>query len=117
MFKGLGGLGGLGDLGKMMQQAQEMQAKMGELHDRLETIEVEGEAGAGMVKARCTAKGAVRGVTIDPSLIKPDEKEVLEDLITAAVNDAQSRAQERAEAEMKELTAGLPLPPGMKMPF
>lgn len=103
-------------MGKLMKQAQEMQAKMAEMQQRLETIEVEGAAGAGMVTATCTAKGAVRGVRIDPSLMKPDDKEVLEDLIVAAVNDAQDKARERAAEEMKEITAGLPIPPGMGMP-
>lgn len=111
----LKGLGGLGDIGKMMKQAQEMQAKMAELQQKLESIEVEGVAGAGMVRAVCTAKGVLKAVTIDPSLMKPEEAEVAQDLIVAAVSDAQAKAQERAQAEMQELTSsmGLPLPPGM----
>ena len=113
----LKGLGGLGDFGKVMQQAQEMQAKMAEMQERLETIEVEGSAGAGMVTAVCTAKGALRRVAIDPSCMTGGEKEVLEDLIVAAVNDAQTKAQARAQEEMKELTAGLPLPPGLNLPI
>lgn len=110
MFKGLGALG---DIGKVMKQAQEMQAKMAELQERLETIEVEGVAGAGMVRAVCTAKGMLKAVRIDPSLMKPDEAEVAQDLIVAAVADAQEKARERSQQEMQEITAGLPLPPGM----
>ena len=113
----LKGLGALGDIGQMMKQAQEMQAKMAEIQERLETIEVEGAAGAGMVTAVCTAKGALRRVAIDPSCLGSEDKEVLEDLIVAAVNDAQAKAQARAQDEMKELTAGLPLPPGVNLPF
>ncbi|MCI4661596.1 MAG: YbaB/EbfC family nucleoid-associated protein [Neomegalonema sp.] len=110
----LKGLGGLGNMGKIMQQAQELQTKMAELQTRLEEIEVEGQAGAGMVKALVTCKGALRRVEIDPSLLgNADEKEVLEDLVVAAVNDAQTKAAERAQQEMQELTAGLPIPPGM----
>ncbi|MEO0717786.1 MAG: YbaB/EbfC family nucleoid-associated protein, partial [Pseudomonadota bacterium] len=92
----LKGLGALGDMGKIMKQAQEMQAKMAEMQERLEAIEVEGSAGAGMVTATCTAKGALRGIALDPSMMKPEDKEVLEDLIVAAVNDAQEKAKERA---------------------
>lgn len=111
MFKGLG------DMGKLMQQAQQMQAKVQEAHERLESIEVEGEAGAGLVKARATAKGALRGLSIDPSLFVPEEREVVEDLIVAAVKDAQEKAAARAAEEMSKITEGLPLPPGMKLPF
>ncbi|MEL6979882.1 MAG: YbaB/EbfC family nucleoid-associated protein [Pseudomonadota bacterium] len=113
MMKGLGGLGGLGDIGKMMKQAQEMQAKMAELQQKLETIEVEGSSGAGLVTAICTAKGALKSVTIDPSLMKPEEAEVAQDLVVAAVTDAQEKARERSAQEMQELTQGLPIPPGM----
>ncbi|MFN3260565.1 MAG: YbaB/EbfC family nucleoid-associated protein [Pikeienuella sp.] len=111
MFKGLG------DMGKLMMQAQQMQAKVQEAHERLESIEVEGEAGAGLVKARATAKGALRGLSIDPSLFVPEEREVVEDLIVAAVKDAQEKASARAAEEMAKITEGLPLPPGMKLPF
>lgn len=110
MFKGLGALG---DVGKMMKQAQEMQEKMAEMQARLETIEITGEAGAGLVTATCSAKGALKAVHIDPSLLKPEEAAVAQDLIVAAVADAQSKAQDRAQKEMQELTAGLALPPGM----
>ena len=111
MFKGLG------DMGKLMKQAQEMQTKMAEAQAKLDDIEVEGEAGAGMVKAVATAKGVLKRLTVDPSLFNPDDKEVVEDLIVAAVKDAQEKAQDAQQSEMGKLTEGLPLPPGMKLPF
>jgi DNA-binding YbaB/EbfC family protein len=116
MFKGLGGLG---DMAGMMKKAQEMQAKMAQLQDDLKTITVTGEAGAGLVKATATAKGELTGLDIDPSIFSGDEKEVVEDLILAAIKDAQSRAEDRAKAEMSKLTEELGLPPEMmgKMPF
>lgn len=114
MFKGLGQLG---DMAKVMKQAQEMQGKMGEVQEALAKTIVVGEAGAGMVRARCTAKGDVTGIEIDPSLFVPDDKEVVEDLIVAALKDAQAKAQEKHAEEMKKLTGGIELPPGMKLPF
>jgi nucleoid-associated protein EbfC len=113
----LKGLGQLGDMGKLMRQAQEMQAKMAEAQGRLETIEVEGEAGAGLVKAVASAKGELRRLSIDPSLFKPEEREVVEDLIVAAVKEATARAQAKAQEELSKITEGLNLPPGMKLPF
>lgn len=115
----LKGLGGLGDMAKMLAKAQEIQGKMQELQQRLETIEVQGVAGAGMVKATVTAKGKLSKMDIDPSLMTCDDdaRQVLQDLIVAAVADAQSKAQERAQEEMKELTEGLPLPPGFTPPM
>ncbi len=113
----LKGLGQLGDMAKLMKQAQEMQTRMTDAQARLDTIEVTGEAGAGLVKVTATAKGAVKSVTIDPSLFVPEEREVVEDLITAAIADAQARAAAAAQAEMGKLTEGLDLPPGMKLPF
>jgi DNA-binding YbaB/EbfC family protein len=113
----LKGLGQLGDMAKLMKQAQEVQAKMAEAQARLETIEVEGESGAGLVKAVASAKGELRRLSIDPSLFQPEEREVVEDLIVAAVKEAQARATETAQAEMAKVTEGLPLPPGMKLPF
>ena len=110
-------LKGLGDMGKMMKAAQEMQSKMAEAQARLDEITVTGEAGAGMVVATATAKGDLTGLTIDPTLFNPDDKEVVEDLILAAIKDAQAKASETAQAEMGKLTEGLPLPPGMKLPF
>ncbi len=114
MFKGLGGLG---DMGKMMKAAQEMQGKMAELQDALDTITVTGESGAGLVKATATAKGELTGLDIDPSIFNADDKEVVEDLILAAVKDAQAKAQEKSAEEMKKLTEGLGLPADMKLPF
>ena len=114
MFKGLGGLG---DMAKMMKSAQDMQAKMAEMQDNLETITVTGEAGAGLVKATATAKGELTGLDIDPSIFNGSDKEVVEDLILAAIKDAQSRASDRAQEEMGKIAESLGLPPGMKMPF
>lgn len=111
------GLGQLGDMAKIMKQAQEMQGKMAEAQERLETIEVTGEAGAGMVTATANAKGRIKTLSVDPSLFKPEEREVVEDLIVAAVQDAQARAEVAAKAEMSSVTEGMQLPPGMKLPF
>jgi DNA-binding YbaB/EbfC family protein len=113
----LKGLGGLGDMAKMMKAAQEMQAKMAQLQDEMERITVEGQSGAGLVRATATAKGELTGLSIDPSIFRAEDKDVVEDLILAAVKDAQARAAERAAAEMAKLTEGLGLPPGMKFPF
>lgn len=113
----LKGLGGLGDMAKMMKAAQEMQGKMTEMQEGLERIVVIGESGAGLVKARATAKGELTGLEIDPSIFVASEKEVVEDLILAAIKDAQGKASERAQAEMAKITEGLGLPPGMKLPF
>lgn len=113
----LKGLGQLGDMGKLMKQAQEMQSRMADAQGRLDAIEVTGEAGAGLVRVTATAKGQVRRLAIDPSLFVPEEREVVEDLIVAAVQDAQARAAEAAQAEMTKLTEGLDLPPGLKLPF
>jgi nucleoid-associated protein EbfC len=117
MLKGFGGLGGLGDMAKMMQAAKDMQAKMAEMQEELSKTIVTGESGAGLVKARVTAKGEVTGLEIDASILVPTEKEVLEDLILAAIKDAQSRAAGRSSAELQRLTESLGLPPGMKLPF
>lgn len=114
MFKGLGGLG---DMSKMMKAAQEMQGKMESLQEDLARMTVEGESGAGLVKATATAKGELVGLDIDPSIFNPEEKEVVEDLILAAIKDAQSKAGEKSREEMQKLTEGLGLPPGMNLPF
>jgi len=114
MFKGLGGMG---DMAKMMKAAQEMQGKMAGMQEELEAITVTGESGAGLVKAVATAKGELKSLDIDPSIFDASEKEVVEDLILAAIKDAQSRASERASEEMAKITEGLGLPPGMKLPF
>ena len=111
-------LKGLGDMGKLMKQAQEMQAKMAEATEKMADIEAEGSAGAGMVKATASGQGDVKSLTVDPSLLESaEDKEVLEDLIVAAVNDAIKQAKVAGQAEMAKVTEGLPLPPGMKLPF
>jgi DNA-binding YbaB/EbfC family protein len=113
----LKGLGGLGDMAKMMKAATDMQARMAEMQEMLAQTVVLGEAGAGLVKARATAKGEVTGLDIDPSILVASEKEVVEDLILAAIRDAQGRATARAQQEMAKLAEGMGLPPGMKLPF
>jgi len=113
----LKGLGQLGDMTKMMKAAQEMQTKVTDLQDSLKSITVEGESGAGLVKATATAKGELTGLDIDPSIFDPNEKEVVEDLILAAIKDAQAKAEAKSHAEMSKLTEGMGLPAGMKLPF
>ena len=105
------------NIGNMMKQAQQLQKKMAEAQDKLNEIEVEGTSGGGLVKVTATAKGAFKRIFIDDSLLKTDEKEILEDLIIAAINDAKQKGETVAQEEMKSLTGGLPLPPGMKLPF
>jgi nucleoid-associated protein EbfC len=117
MLKGLGALGGLGDMAKMMKAAQEMQGKLAEMQEELARIVVVGEAGAGLVKARATAKGEVTGLDIDPSILVASEKEVVEDLILAAIHDAQQKAKARSEQEMGKLAEAMGMPPGMKLPL
>ena len=113
----LKGLGGLGDMAKMMAAAKDMQAKMADMQENLGKITVTGESGAGLVKATATAKGDLTGLDIDPSIFVASEKEVVEDLILAAIKDAQRRAQDRAQSEMSRVTQDLGLPPDMKLPF
>jgi hypothetical protein len=113
----LKGLGAMGDMAKMMKAAQEMQGKMAQLQEDMHNIMVEGEAGAGLVKAVCTAKGELKSLDIDPSIFNSDEKEVVEDLILAAIKDAQGKATDRAQKEMSKLTEGMGLPADMKLPF
>jgi DNA-binding YbaB/EbfC family protein len=103
-------------LAGLMQQAQKMQENMKRLQDELASIEVEGQSGAGLVKITMTCKNQVRRVQIDPSLVG-DDKDMLEDLVAAAVNDAVRRAEETSQEEMSSVTAGMPLPPGFKLPF
>jgi DNA-binding YbaB/EbfC family protein len=105
------------DIMGLMKKAGAMQARMAELQAELDTVTVEGFSGGGLVKVTLTAKGALQGVALDPSLLKAEEKEILEDLIVAAHADARKKAEGVMEERMKELTAGLPLPPGMKLPF
>jgi DNA-binding YbaB/EbfC family protein len=117
MLEGLGGLGRLGDMAKMMKTATEMQAKMAELQAELGRTIVLGESGGGLVKARATAKGEVVGLDIDPSILIASEKEVVEDLIIAAIKDAQLRGAARNSAEMQKMAQALGLPADMKLPF
>jgi nucleoid-associated protein EbfC len=105
------------DIMGMMKKAQAMQAKLQEAQDELGHLEVEGASGGGMVTITMTAKGEVNAVRIDPSLMTPADKEILEDLIMAAFSDAKGKADRVATEKMQALTAGLPLPPGMKLPF
>jgi len=113
----LKGLGGLGDMAKMAKAAQDMQGKMAELQANLASIVVVGESGGSLVKARTTAKGEITGLDINPAILVASEKEVVEDLIIAAIRDAQSRATARAQQEMSRLYEGLGLPPDFKLPF
>jgi DNA-binding YbaB/EbfC family protein len=99
----------------LMKQAAQLQSKMEALQNELDTIEVEGAAGGGMVTVKITAKGELKGVKIDDSLFKPDEKEILEDLLIAAHADARRKAEEVMKEKMQALTGGLPIPPGMKL--
>lgn len=105
------------NLGNMMKQAQAMQAKMAEAQAKLEQMTVEGASGGGMVKVLLSGKGEMKGLTIDPNLIDPEDAELLEDLIIAAHNDAKAKSEAMMAEEMKAVTGGLQLPPGMKMPF
>lgn len=116
MLKGLGGLAGLGDMGKMLKAAQEVQGKMTELQAELARTVVVGEAGGGLVKARATAKGEITGLDIDPSILVASEKEVVEDLIIAALRDAQAKGAARGQQEMARLYESLGLPPDFKLP-
>ena len=111
------GLGGFGDMAKMMKAAKDMQDKMGQMQEDMARITVTGESGAGLVRATCTAKGELTALEIDPSIFVPSEKEVVEDLILAAIKDAQRAAEERMQSEMARMTEGLGLPPGIKLPF
>ncbi|SLN24098.1 Nucleoid-associated protein YbaB [Roseovarius albus] len=113
----LKGLGQLGDMAKMMKQAQDMQAKMGQMQEELHNIMIVGESGAGLVKATASAKGELKGLDIDPSIFSPDDKEVAEDLILAAIKDAQSKAAERSQEELGKIAEDLGLPKDMKLPF
>ncbi|CAM4044744.1 YbaB/EbfC family nucleoid-associated protein [Roseateles saccharophilus] len=105
-----------GQLAGLMKQAQAMQDNLKKAQEELANIEVEGQSGAGLVKVVMTCKNEVRRVTIDPSLLD-DDKDMLEDLVAAAFNDAARRAEATSAEKMGKLTAGMPLPPGMKFPF
>jgi nucleoid-associated protein EbfC len=103
------------DMMKLMKQAREMQAKVSAMQEELEQAVTEGQAGAGMVKVTLTGKGVMKSIAIDPSMMKEDEKEILEDLIIAAHNDAMQKNARVMEEKTKSITAGLPIPPGMKL--
>jgi nucleoid-associated protein EbfC len=105
------------NLAGMMKQAQQMQSKMEEMQAKLETLEMTGEAGAGLVQVTLNGKSEMRRVKIDPKLIDPAETEMLEDLIIAAHRDAKGKIEAAAAAEMQKMTGGMNLPPGMKLPF
>ena len=105
---------------EMIQAAQKaaetIQKQMGEAQAKLDSLEVEGVSGGGLVKIRCTAKGRILGVSIDESLIVPEDKQILEDLVTAAFNDARTKADQAANREMQQIQQGMGLPPGLNLP-
>jgi DNA-binding YbaB/EbfC family protein len=105
------------DLNELMKMAQEAQAKLMRAHDELDKVEVQGASGGGLVKVRASAKGRIIGVDIDESMLQPSEKQMVEDLVVAAINDARAKADEAAKGAMEGVTGGLQLPPGFKMPF
>ena len=105
-----------GGIGGLMKQAQQMQENMKKAQEQLAQIEVEGQSGAGLVKALVNCRNEVKRITIDPSLLA-DDKDMLEDLVVAAMNDALRRAEQTSQEKMASVTQGLPLPPGFKMPF
>ena len=105
------------DIMGMMKKAQAMQAKLADAQDELSRLEVEGQSGGGMVRITLTGKGEMKSIQLDPSLLTPTDREMAEDLILAAFADAKGKADRAAAEKMQELTAGLPLPPGMKLPF
>jgi len=105
------------NLANMLREAQKLQQRMNELQERLAALEVEGQAGGGLVKVVLGGKGEIRRVSIDASVVDPQEVEVLEDLIVAAAADARAKLEARLQEEMQAITGGLPLPPGLKLPF
>ena len=105
------------DFNNMLKQAQELQKKMAEAQKKVEELEAEGTSGGGLVKVKINGKNITTSINIDDSLISKDEKEILEDLIVAALNDARENVQKKIAEEMNSLTGGLKLPPGMKLPF
>ena len=105
------------DFDEILKMAQNAQAELMKAQEGLDQIEVEGISGGGLVRIRASAKGRIISVNIDESLFQPSEKQMVEDLVAAAINDARSKADQAAQQEMSKLTAGLPLPPGFKMPF
>ena len=105
------------NIGQIMKQVQDMQSRMSDMQAQLAEMEMTGASGGGMVQATMSGKGELKRVKIDPSLMVAAEREVLEDLIVAAVNDAKTKVDDYSQAEMSKLTGGLPLPPGLKLPF
>lgn len=105
------------NIGQLMKQAQQMQDKMAEMQDKMAEVEVTGSSGGGMVEVTLNGKSEMMKIKIDPALIKSDEADVLEDLIVAATNDAKSKVESTVSEEMKELTGGMGLPAGFKLPF
>jgi DNA-binding YbaB/EbfC family protein len=105
------------DFDEIMRMAQNAQAELQKAQDNLDKIEVEGGSGGGLVKVRATAKGRILSIDIDESLLAPSEKAMVEDLVTAAFNDARAKADAAAGDEMQKMSSSLPLPPGFKMPF
>lgn len=105
------------DLNDILAMAQNVQNELSKAQESLDTIEVEGAAGGGLVKVKASAKGRIIGVSIDESLLQPSEKQMVEDLVAAALNDARAKADAASSAEMSKMTSGLPLPPGFKLPF
>ncbi len=103
-------------LDELMKAAQSVQEQMQKAQDKLDHIEVEGASGGGLITVRATARGRILGIAIDPSMLTVDSKEMLEDLVVAAFNDAKTKADQAGSAEMNKLTAGMPLPPGFKLP-
>ena len=101
----------------ILKMAANVQEELTKAQANLETIEVEGASGGGMVKVRATAKGTIRSIDIDESLLVVSEKQILEDLIVAAFNDARAKADSASNSEMEKMTSGMPLPPGFKLPF
>jgi hypothetical protein len=106
-----------GNIGEMMKQAKNMQAKIAEAEEKLATLEVEGGAGSGLVKITATGKGTVKTLKIDPTLLDPQEVEVLEDLLVAALHDVQAKVDDLTAEEMGKVTGGIKMPKGMKLPF
>jgi nucleoid-associated protein EbfC len=103
------------NLADLMKQAGQMQARMADMQKKLESMSVEGQSGGGMVKVRMTGKSVVTGIDIDPSLFKPEEKEIVEDLLIAALSEAKGKAEILMAEEMKVVTGGMPMPPGFSL--
>ena len=113
----LKGLGQMGNMAKVMQAAQEMQGKMAQLQEDMQNQIVIGQSGAGLIKASCTVKGELKSLEIDASIFSSDDKEVVEDLIVAAIKDSQQKATDKAQSEMGKISEAMGLPKDMKLPF